>query len=397
MTSIVPQRKRPSVLLIAYQDSRSAGGSLRVLETLAKSLPSEGFDVEIVFAYGDGAGVAQVCGCPVQLIKARSAYDISAWRRVRSLTRKREPAIIQFVDNVNWIMLAILGIKIPKLSYAHGRPIWSRHIIRRWVRSTLQHRLTDGVVTISYGVKRSLVSLGLVSAQKAWVVQNGLDPRFLDQATEQQENKISKPISIINLGMACRLTIDKGVLDAVRLMRFLPNNWQLVIAGEGPARDDLLTSISEHGLVSRVTLLGNVENMEKLYGEIDYYLFLTRYEPFGLVLAEAMYSGVPVVGLRGDGEYAESEWPLIDTSVALMLSRNDPFDYDKAPSDEELKALATSVLDLQKDTKRKQTMTCHARERVRTGFMASHQARKLADVYRCLLSCAGDARSELRR
>ena len=74
---------RPLVLLVAYRDSRSAGGSLRVLETLAKTLPSRGYDVEIVFAYGNAGPVSDACKCPIHCLNARHAYGPMSWLRAR--------------------------------------------------------------------------------------------------------------------------------------------------------------------------------------------------------------------------------------------------------------------------------------------------------------------------
>ncbi len=55
------------------------------------------------------------------------------------------------------------------------------------------------------------------------------------------------------------------------------------------------------GLTEQVTLRGNVNNVEDFLKQSDIYLHSATYEPFGLVLLEAMASGVPVVCLDGKG------------------------------------------------------------------------------------------------
>lgn len=224
------------------------------------------------------------------------------------------------------------------------------------------------------------MSLGLVSAKNAWVVQNGVDERF-NGLSKHNCKHLARHKSVTRLGMACRLTAPKGVLDAVRLMRLLPESWCLLLAGEGPLRPELEGLIKSYNLDSRVSLLGNVEDMESFYQGIDYYLFLSRYEPFGLVLAEAMLAGLPVVGLRADGEYAESEFPLIDESVACLPMRIDLFDYERSPTDLELKVLADKLIELEQSPDQKHSMIENARIRVRSGFLANHQANRLARVY----------------
>jgi glycosyltransferase involved in cell wall biosynthesis len=385
MITAAENRARPLILLIGYCDSRSTGGSLRVLETLSKSLPAEGFDVEIVFAYGESGGVCKTCDCPVHLIRARGCYDVLAWLRVRKLIKKRRAAILQFVDNVNWLILAVQGIHIKTLLYAHGRTIWRRKALQTWLLTWLQFWLSDGIITISYGVKRSLVSLGLIHPRKIWIVHNALDRRFEETNISYQSIERYKPRQTKVLGMACRLTVQKGVLDAVEIIRLLPDPWKLIIAGEGPARKVLERRIIDYGLSTRVRLLGNTEDMNEFYQDIDYYLFLSRYEPFGLVLAEAMFAGVPVVGLRSDGEYAESEYPLIDDSNAILLMREDPFDYERDITVAELSALVAQLQALHKDVEKQKIITANAHERVHTHFMAAHQAKKLATIYQSVL------------
>ena len=48
-----------------------------------------------------------------------------------------------------------------------------------------------------------------------------------------------------------------------------------------------------------ITLHGNVDFVEKYLWDSDIYVHPALYEPFGLVLLEAMAAGLPVVSLDG--------------------------------------------------------------------------------------------------
>jgi glycosyltransferase involved in cell wall biosynthesis len=70
-----------------------------------------------------------------------------------------------------------------------------------------------------------------------------------------------------------------------------------------PARKILDTSISEYGLDQSVTLLGRMtrnEVIERMNGYAAMIL-LSKNESFGLVYAEAVLSGIPIIYLRGSG------------------------------------------------------------------------------------------------
>jgi 1,2-diacylglycerol 3-alpha-glucosyltransferase len=72
----------------------------------------------------------------------------------------------------------------------------------------------------------------------------------------------------------------------------------LVIAGEGPARAQLVQQVASLGLAPRVHFAGYLERSSALldcYAAADVFVFASRTETQGLVLLEAMAQGAPVV------------------------------------------------------------------------------------------------------
>lgn len=72
-------------------------------------------------------------------------------------------------------------------------------------------------------------------------------------------------------------------------------NATLDIAGEGSEADNLYSAISSMGLGDRVRLLGLVPDVAEILGDYDAFVLSSRKEGFGLVIAEAMAAGLPVV------------------------------------------------------------------------------------------------------
>jgi glycosyltransferase involved in cell wall biosynthesis len=74
----------------------------------------------------------------------------------------------------------------------------------------------------------------------------------------------------------------------------------LLIAGNGPEREHLARRVAEQGLADRVWLLGFVPDtdMPALWALADVFVFHSRYETFGLAVAEAMAAGKAVVAAR---------------------------------------------------------------------------------------------------
>src|SRR5262249_21742863 len=124
--------------------------------------------------------------------------------------------------------------------------------------------------------------------------------RFQSQATG---NSRDGPISIMFIG---RLESRKGVsvlLEAFRRIRNDDLPVQLVIAGDGPERPKLEEFVQENA-IEDVTFLGRVDDAEVsgLMAYCDIFCAPSLYgESFGIVLAEAMASGKPVVAAANAG------------------------------------------------------------------------------------------------
>lgn len=105
-----------------------------------------------------------------------------------------------------------------------------------------------------------------------------------------------------------RLVPMKGLLPAIdAFARFLRNARpdrpvELVIVGEGPLKDYVPRSVSRHGIADLVRLVPwmDQENLRDLYRSASVFLY-PSVEAQGLVVAEALSFGLPVVALEGTG------------------------------------------------------------------------------------------------
>jgi UDP-glucose:(heptosyl)LPS alpha-1,3-glucosyltransferase len=86
----------------------------------------------------------------------------------------------------------------------------------------------------------------------------------------------------------------KGLDTAVRALALMKADAELVAIGNGdPARYGRLAS--ELGIAGRLRLERPRKNIASAFSDADAFLFPTRYEPFGMVIAEALASGLPVI------------------------------------------------------------------------------------------------------
>lgn len=98
-----------------------------------------------------------------------------------------------------------------------------------------------------------------------------------------------------------RLDAQKGfdlLLDAWILAKSKMELWQLHIYGQGEWQDMLTEKIKENQLQKNVFLKGVTTNIKSKFEESSIFAFTSRYEGFGLVLAEAMSLGLPAIAFN---------------------------------------------------------------------------------------------------
>lgn len=111
----------------------------------------------------------------------------------------------------------------------------------------------------------------------------------------------SKPLTI---GFVGRMFPGKGLSVLARaLAKLSREDWQLLVVGDGPARESFARMLDSLGLTGRTRFTGGIgyEQMPKLFRQMDIVVVPSRTtkrvrEQFGRVIVEAMASGVPVIG-----------------------------------------------------------------------------------------------------
>ena len=102
-----------------------------------------------------------------------------------------------------------------------------------------------------------------------------------------------------------RLVPYKGFSYLVDAMKRLPEQFRLVIGGQGPLREALEKQIEENGLSERILLAGYLpaEDIPAWFHAADVFVLssVMKSEAFGIVQIEAMSCGTPVVATKISG------------------------------------------------------------------------------------------------
>ncbi len=374
--------------LIHYRDSAAIGGSLRVGELLGKFLTEVNVEPHFIFAYGDRGPIARGSAAPCHFINAKGPGDYRAWLRMRRLIHDLGPDVLHFVNPVVWASVALSGTPYPKVLHVHGpmAPSTARfrdRCIWRWFRQVMSAH-----ICVSQNMEQKLLAAGWGTPNHVFTVYNAVDcdhwARRIDSVDARK--RLGLPQNKVLLGMVCRLVPAKGCDDAIRLLERLPERYHLAIAGDGPERPRLQQMADAKHLSGRLHMVGLIDDPRLAYSAMDALLFMSRTEPFGLLLAEAMASGVPIVGLAGEGGYREASYPLVTPDTAMLLDRPDSLDIHAAAPEGLLDRLATAIQELQASPYRREVLLTRAQSWVRTRFDGSYFALRVSEVYGQLLT-----------
>ena len=176
------------------------------------------------------------------------------------------------------------------------RDVWG---IYQWLYTRLNARWeaqayhkAQAVVACSHGVKAELISLG-IAEQRIQVIWNAVDPtEFRPGAGNRAE--IGLPEGVPLAIFVGDIRTGRKNLDTV--LRALVHTPGVHLAVVGEVRDSPYPSLARTLRVAdRVHFLGFRRDVAEVMRAADVYVFPSRYEPFGIVVLEALASGKPVI------------------------------------------------------------------------------------------------------
>ena len=154
--------------------------------------------------------------------------------------------------------------------------------------------MTRGIIATSSTTAQRLIERYGVAPERLAVARPGSDPASLPPAVAPGQGHI---VNLLSVGT---LTPRKGhdlLIEALARLADLP--WTCRIIGSpdrAPATAaDLRGRIARHGLQSRIILAGETADLSSAYDTADIFVLASRNEGYGMVFAEAMQHGLPVI------------------------------------------------------------------------------------------------------
>lgn len=370
-------RSKPlKVLHICQRDDPATGGAVRVAAEYVKRLPNYDVDAHCLFLYGSpGYFQSELGEHHTHYLGIQNSRDFLKFGRLLNFLRDFQPHIIHHHDGLLWShLLTFSHPDIVKVAHAHLGASKDGFLSRGALAGWLQRQSTDLLICITEDTRKSHIEQGGYLPNRTQVLYNGVDrdrfypPTDTERAIARRQFEIPADVPVI--GFVGRLHCQmKGTDDFLRAIALLPAHFWALVVGAGPDTDYLKNLAVTLGIAERVVFTGIVEKPTAAYHSMDVFCLSSHWEPFGLVVAEAMACRVPVVGFACAGGVNE----LLTPDTGCVLPYRD------------LEALAQAVIEAIKYPKRWHQRKTYAQSLLEQNHDWEKNVSSLAHLYKEVL------------
>jgi glycosyltransferase involved in cell wall biosynthesis len=315
------------------------GGAEKLALNIAIRQSALGHTVSMWFLFDGGSIESEAVqkGLKTHDFGLKNAFNIKGLSFIFK-ARATNPDILHIHTlNIALIYAAFIRRRCGIVLHQHELSLKQKSLpVRTLVR--LFKRVADQYIGVSRDTCRHMVEGLRIRGRRINLVQNGIDLDHFgclpDKETIRKELGVTQAATVV--GAVGRLVEQKGfdmfLAVAKNIKHSIPDS-TFIVVGDGPCRHELEREAARLGLASCVRFLGMRNDVPRLLKAMDLLLVTSRWEPFGIVVLEAMAAEVPIVAFRvggipeilGDqcGELVQPNDVLEMSEAALKFLKND--------------------------------------------------------------------------
>lgn len=302
------------------------GGVERVIKEISNKLINIGYSVDIITM----ENIVEYDNIKANIIhlnekeikrnfnrnKKENPFFISIFKNIinffklkKILKNKKYDFIISSQETINF--LAILTNNPVYIMVHNNMELNTNKIFLKLIYKIYNFNNIKKIITVSEGLKNELSKK--IIKNKVICIYNPINNEEIESTVNQQIEIKGK--YLLNISRLAFQKNQKLLIDAYKYSNIeLP----LYILGDGELRNEITSYIQESGLIDKVILLGNRENVFPYIKNSYFTILSSRYEGFGNVIIESMAVGIPVISV--DCDYGPKE--LINNNGILVKNHN---------------------------------------------------------------------------
>lgn len=210
---------------------------------------------------------------------------------------------------VAWLIRLRTGI--PFIITEHSRMKSTFRSVFHKFFSLVALRKASFVIAVSNSLKKELVNEGI---KKVEVIPNVIKTERFILAEKQSV--------LFTIGFLGSLNShNKGLDILLTACKDLPFNFEIKIGGTGTLQQYYMDMVHSFKMEGKVNFCGSInpDLISNFYSDINLFVLASRYETFGIVLIEAMASGIPVVATRCGGPE-----DIVNDQNGILIRIDDP-------------------------------------------------------------------------
>lgn len=297
------------------------GGTETQTLNLVKTLANNGYLVKVCCYYEHEASmVAAMETAGTRLVLLDLDRSAGLWHllgKLRQFFFEERPDIVH-VQYIAPGLIPILAARLAQVPtifatvHQPGRTYgWKAKLMLRSAA-----RLCTEFFCISQAVEKSWFGTSALfdplqtTRRKHWTIYNAVDVERISRiVAATHQTALRADLDLANrplIGVVGRLRWEKGqsiLIEAMATVVGQIPSALLLVVGDGPDREELQRQATQLGITDNVIWMGskNTDEVFRLYSIMDVVAVPSIFEGFGLVAAEAMAAGLPVVGSAVDG------------------------------------------------------------------------------------------------
>jgi len=187
--------------------------------------------------------------------------------------------------------------------------------IKHFIKGVVLRKCFTNIIAISDSIHKYIKEKYKVMPERIIKISNGIDLSKVYLTDILQGD-------VIKIGSIGRLTKQKGYDVLIKALPYLNFNFNVVIAGDGEEKNNLINLSNKLKVGDKINFLGFIDNINSLLSNVDIFVIPSLWEGFGLVAVEASAAGKVVVAsnIYGLADIIE------DNKNGILFNPNDHID-----------------------------------------------------------------------
>ena len=212
-----------------------------------------------------------------------------------------------------------------------------------------KYRKFNKIVLVSNSAKNIFKEVYPEFEEKLEIIYDINNPKIMEEMSNIGEKlPIGNEIKILTIGRFAKGKAYDIALEACKILKDKGIKFKWYILGKGPLKEEIEQKIDELGLKEHFILLGVTPNPYGYIKSADIYVQTSRFEGFGLAIAEARILNVPVVTTEFDAVYNQ----MVQRKNGIVTQMNAQSVADGIMELIENKELKNSIIEYLKNEKK---------------------------------------------